>query len=297
MFSDLLHHHIQYFPFTNTDSIAHTFLTHRRRPSVPVAGMLLCAILSDTLNLQGPTTTEWDRLIVAVLADIADVKDIQLLASQQFKAKSKELAGLSAHALVNGDQKAFSFEASGFTGDIGFAVVETTDDDAILDKVKQLLPEMVAGKREKNLQCLFLAVVNIVQLKSKLLLCGPTEKALAVAAFGGEVSDDGMIMDLGNRVSRKKDFIPVITRTIKNGWSRPKDMRRGLSTVSLDKLGHLEVDPSDPMNQVQRVGSILESPTSKRMDEFRNMMSSRQLDLGGDDEDEKKETDETLMIG
>jgi hypothetical protein len=41
--------------------IAHTFLTHSKRPSVQVAGMLLCAILSDTLNLQGPTTTEWDR--------------------------------------------------------------------------------------------------------------------------------------------------------------------------------------------------------------------------------------------
>lgn len=34
--------------------ISHTFLTHHKRPSVGVAGMLLCAILSDTLNLQGP---------------------------------------------------------------------------------------------------------------------------------------------------------------------------------------------------------------------------------------------------
>ena len=41
--------------------ISHTFLTHHKRPPVGVAGMLLCAILSDTLNLQGPTTTEWDR--------------------------------------------------------------------------------------------------------------------------------------------------------------------------------------------------------------------------------------------
>ena len=107
-------------------------MTHTRRPPVAVAGMLLCAILSDTLNLQGPTTTEWDRLMVAVLADIADVDDIQLLASQQFKAKSKELANMSGHALVNGDSKTFSFEASGFNGDIGFAVVETTDVSGIV---------------------------------------------------------------------------------------------------------------------------------------------------------------------
>ena len=83
------------------NSIAHTFLIHSRRPSVPVAGMLLCAILSDTLNLQGPTTTEWDKLMVAVLADVAGVDDIQLLASQQFKAKSKELANLSGSGSVD----------------------------------------------------------------------------------------------------------------------------------------------------------------------------------------------------
>ncbi len=233
--------------------------------------------------------------MVAVLADIAGVKDIQFLASQQFKAKSKELASLSAHALVNGDQKTFSFEASGFSGDIGFAVVETTDDDAILEKVSELLPEMVAGKRENNLQCLFLAVVNIVKLRSQLLLCGPTEKALAVSAFGGEISDDGMLMDLGKRVSRKKDFIPVITKTIKGGWSRPTDMKRGLSTVSLDKLGHLEVDPNDPLSKVERVGSILQTSISPQMKEFREMMSTK--DFGEANDESKVETDETLIIG
>lgn len=75
--------------------------------------MLLCAILSDTLNLKGPTTTDWDRMMVAVLCEIAEVNDIQLLASQQFKAKSKELAGMSAIDLCNGDQKEFSFKTAG----------------------------------------------------------------------------------------------------------------------------------------------------------------------------------------
>ena len=94
-------------------------MIHHRRPPTKAAGiMLLCAILSDTLNLQGPTTTEWDRLMVAVLAEITEVEDIQLLASQQFKAKSKELAGLSAHGLVNGDQKSFSFKTDKFEGDM-----------------------------------------------------------------------------------------------------------------------------------------------------------------------------------
>jgi len=87
--------------------ITHTFMMMKRRPTIKVAGMLLCAILSDTLNLQGPTTTEWDRLMVAVLADIAQVSDIQKLVSAQFKAKSAELEGLQPMQLVNGDQKVY----------------------------------------------------------------------------------------------------------------------------------------------------------------------------------------------
>eukprot|EP00569_Conticribra_weissflogii_P007499 CAMPEP_0171344890 /NCGR_PEP_ID=MMETSP0878-20121228/20397_1 /TAXON_ID=67004 /ORGANISM="Thalassiosira weissflogii, Strain CCMP1336" /LENGTH=487 /DNA_ID=CAMNT_0011848183 /DNA_START=87 /DNA_END=1550 /DNA_ORIENTATION=- len=238
--------------------IAHTFLTHNRRPSTEVAGMLLCAILSDTLNLQGPTTTEWDRLMVAVLSEIAEVDDIQFLASQQFKAKSKELAGLSAHGLVHGDQKSFSFKTDNFVGDVGFAVVETTDDEVIIDRLDELLPEIVACKKEKELSALFLAVVNIVELKGTLLICGPTELSLAKAAFGEncKITNDGAMMDLGKRVSRKKDYIPEITKAIKNGWEKP--IHRGASTVDLKELGHLEVDPLDPYQRVVRKGSKLE---------------------------------------
>jgi inorganic pyrophosphatase/exopolyphosphatase len=263
--------------------VAHTYLTHGRRPGEKIAGMLLCAILSDTLNLQGPTTTEWDRsefidantmnvllialfqltpyflsvssVMVAVLADLSGVDDIQFLASQQFKAKSRELAGLSAHGLVNGDQKEFSFENESFKGDVGFAVVETTDDAVIIDRLDELLPEMVACKKEKKLDVLFLAVVNIVELKGTLVVCGPAELSLAKAAFGDckMLNEDATLMDLGKRVSRKKDYIPEVTRAIKAGWKRPLD--RGASVVDLTQLGSLEVDP---FQRVVRRGSVLQ---------------------------------------
>ncbi len=44
---------------------------------------------------------QWDKMMVSILAIIAGVEDINLLASQQFKAKSKELQGLSASQAVN----------------------------------------------------------------------------------------------------------------------------------------------------------------------------------------------------
>ena len=256
--------------------IAHTFLTHGRRPEKKVAGMLLCAILSDTLNLQGPTTTDWDRLMVAVLSAIAEVENPQLLAQLQFKAKSKELAHLSSHALVNGDQKTFSFSTPDFTGDIGFAVVETTDDDVILQKVDKLIPEMVACKKEKGLQMLFLAIVNIVKLRSSLLLCGPTEKSLAVASFGGEITHHDRLMDLGERVSRKKEFIPVITKVINGGWKASQNLKRGLSAVELNAFGHLEVDVNDPYGNAERVGAC--------------------IDIEEEDDEEKKESEAGCLV-
>jgi hypothetical protein len=117
---------------------------------------------------------------------------------------------------------------------------------------------MVACKKEKKLDVLFLAVVNIVELKGTLVVCGPAELSLAKAAFGDckMLNEDATLMDLGKRVSRKKDYIPEVTRAIKAGWKRPLD--RGASVVDLTQLGSLEVDPLDPFQRVVRRGSVLQ---------------------------------------
>lgn len=211
--------------------IAHNFATLGRRPSRSTAGMLLCAILSDTLNLQGPTTTEWDRLMVAVLVQIAGVVDVQDLASRQFKAKSSELAFMTPDALCNGDQKAFSFATPSFKGSVGFAVIETTDDEVIMNRSAEILTALVKDKEDKKYDVLFLAVVNIVLLRSNLLLVGEAETSLAQASFAhGKIltpSENGalpFVMDLGGLVSRKKDFIPAVTAAVKRGWTPVTEM-------------------------------------------------------------------------
>lgn len=203
--------------------IAHTFLVIQKRPRKCVAGMLLCAILSDTLNLMGPTTTDWDRMMVAILCEIAGVTDINALVKAQFKAKSKELETLTTEQLCNGDCKVFNFSSSGFSGAVGFAVIETTDDGVILARKEELLEAMKRYKEEANMDVYFLAVVNIVALHSNMLILGPDELSLCQAAFpsaeGLDKAEDG-VYHLGGRVSRKKDYIPFITRVInKEGWA------------------------------------------------------------------------------
>ena len=159
--------------------------------------------------------------MVAVLTDITGVEDVQLLASKQFKAKSSELGMMTAVQLVNGDQKVFTFKTAQFEGSVGFAVVETTDDDVILSRSNELLIALDDVKREKGFSIIFFAVVNIVKLNSSLLMVGNNERSLAKAAFvGSNETENDFVMDLGSLVSRKKDFIPAITRAIKDGWCK-----------------------------------------------------------------------------
>ena len=108
---------------------------------------------------------------------------------------------------------------------MGFAVIETTDDEVIMSRSTEILGALVTDKETKKYDVLFLAVVNIVLLRSNLLLLSPAETSLATASFvNGKMIANGdgeapYIMDLGGLVSRKKDFIPAVTAAVKKGWS------------------------------------------------------------------------------
>jgi len=131
---------------------------------------------------------------------------------------------MSAYSLVNGDFKIFKFNDSTnptTTYSIGFGVIETTDSAASLDRIDEILPEMVQTQMDKGLTAMMVAVVDIVNLNSTLFLCGPIESSLGVAAFKGEPSKDGTTIFLPGLVSRKKDFVPPITKAMAGGWKPP----------------------------------------------------------------------------
>lgn len=211
------------------------------RPST--AGLLLCGILSDTLNLRSPTTTRFDRVLAGFLTRLAGVTDPDALAQCLFKAKSRMLDTLTPHGLVSGDNK--RFDCCNPPGSptpvtkVAFGVVETTDPAGVLALRDELLVELRAYKAEQGVDLSFLAVVDVVRLESTLLLCSADERLLAEAALGQQ-QEDGQeggggtgfkytdasrtSLDLGSRVSRKKDFIPPISAAILRGaWLRPAE--------------------------------------------------------------------------
>ena len=211
--------------------IAHNFATQGKFLPKNIAGMLLSAILSDTLNLRSPTTTAWDERIVAMLVQYTKVKDVNELAARQFRAKSHSLSLMTPYALVNGDVKRFKFASTKGTVTVAFAVVETTDAPASLARAAELAPEMRAVKAaDETVDAVLLAVVDIVALTSTLIVCGRVEASLATAAYGGVVEDaeDKSVATLAlpGLVSRKKDFVPALTAAVKNGWVPPEAVVR-----------------------------------------------------------------------
>ena len=239
--------------------IAHSFLMYKKYLPRRIGGMLLSAILSDTLNLKSPTTTEWDRRIVAMLVQYVGVKDINELAAKQFRAKSHSLSVMSAYQLVSGDMKQFKFhseEAGDEEIKVAYSVIETTDAEAATNRLNELLPEMRKVKEELNAHALFLAIVDIVNLTSVLALCGRTEQSLAKAAYDGAIVDENNhLMELKGLVSRKQDFIPPLTKAVRGGWMVPQfnGMTRSESRIYVAE-GDVEVVYSEnPQGDLRRV--------------------------------------------
>ena len=228
--------------------IAHSFAVQRKFLPKNIAGMLLSAILSDTLNLKSPTTTEWDERIVAMLVQYLQVEDVNELAAKQFRAKSQSLNLMTPYSLVNGDMKQFKFNGGGDkTYLVAYSVIETTDAEASLSRAADILPEMRAVKvAEPSINAVLLAVVDIVNLHSTLLICGRVEASLALAAYGGELTADGSMLQLAGLVSRKKDFVPPLTKAVKEGWEPPQ-----LS---------VEIGSALDLNGLHRTKSMLDVP-------------------------------------
>eukprot|EP00931_Biecheleriopsis_adriatica_P073137 TRINITY_DN47482_c0_g1_i1.p1 TRINITY_DN47482_c0_g1~~TRINITY_DN47482_c0_g1_i1.p1 ORF type:complete len:590 (-),score=123.51 TRINITY_DN47482_c0_g1_i1:279-2048(-) len=225
--------------------VAHSFMTSDQPMPKHIARILLCAILSDTLNLQSVTTTNADRMIVSLLSVLGEVDGIDELASQMFKAKTMWLVSLGAYEMVRGDQK--DFEKNGYK--FGIAVMEVTDTSPVLDAASDLLLELQMLKiekgkrpdgtedRSKELEFAFCFVVDVTKQTSFLLICGPKELALARVAFPGRptmaprpgikvsglfIEQDETMMDIGPMVSRKAEFLPAFFKAFTDGFEPPE---------------------------------------------------------------------------
>jgi manganese-dependent inorganic pyrophosphatase len=179
---------------------------HRKLP-IPeaIAGGLLGGIISDTLNLTSPTTTEADRKAVAHLKTLAGVRDVNAFARELFNAKSRT-SHLSAMEILQQDYKEFDLEGVRF----GMGVVETVFPEEVLARQEEILEAIRALKAQTKLPFIMFAVVQPETKESVLLLSDKIEEDLARSVFGGAIGNHKLVTT--PRVSRKLQFIPAMKK-------------------------------------------------------------------------------------
>jgi len=187
--------------------VANLFRRHGIVIDEQTAGILLAGVISDTLSLNSPTTTEVDHQTVSWLEEQAGV-DSKELADLIFKSGSM-ISNDSPEKIIQGDCKHYHH------GEVEFSVsqVEELGFTYFWEKWEEL-HEALENYREKNdLFFSSLLVTDINRQNSLLLICG--DRVMIESISYPHVEKD-FILELKNVVSRKKQLIPYLTSTLKN---------------------------------------------------------------------------------
>lgn len=167
-----------------------------------MAGLMLGAIISDTLLFKSPTCTPTDTKMAKELAAIANV-DIKDFGMDMFKAGTS-LVGKTVEEIFNQDYKKFSF------GDVsvGVAQVNTMDIEGFAPYKAEMLAYMEKVAVDNHMQFAMLLLTDVINATSEVFVAGPrpdyVETAFEIDLVEQQASLPGVI-------SRKKQVVPVIT--------------------------------------------------------------------------------------
>ena len=174
-------------------------------PSKETAGLMLSAIISDTLLFKSPTCTECDVKAGKELSEIAGVNTDEY-GLEMLKAGTA-LGDKSESELLNMDMKIFEIDGA----KIGVAQVNTVNESEVLERKEKLLAEIDNIIAKEGLKFFMFAITNILSNDSVALVSGDGNDIIE-KAFGEKV--DSNLVTLKGVVSRKKQIIPPLTKAI-----------------------------------------------------------------------------------
>ena len=168
-----------------------------------IAGLLLAAILSDTLVFRSPTCTPLDEALAKRLAKIAGV-DIDEFASEMFEAGEK-LDGKTAEEVFLQDFKVF------MCGDIRFGVAQGSYmTRKNLQAAQALLqPYLEEARNKQNVEDIYMLLTDVPKEESVVICTGRYAAEVLSNGFESRPAADGS-WTLPGVVSRKKQFIPAM---------------------------------------------------------------------------------------
>ena len=170
-----------------------------------IAGLMLSAILSDTLLLKSPTTTDMDVEVARKLAAIANL-DIQEYGMAMLKAGSS-IAGMSISEIVEEDFKTFKIGETS----IGIGQVMTLDFEEIAKEMPKYIAHLDEMCVKNNYKLAVLFVTDAVKNGSYLLYSTGSEAVVAEAYKIKEAVEGTYLPDM---VSRKKQMYPALAAVI-----------------------------------------------------------------------------------
>ncbi|WP_407269866.1 manganese-dependent inorganic pyrophosphatase [Radiobacillus sp. PE A8.2] len=178
---------------------------HNVQISKSTAGLMLSAIISDTLLFKSPTCTDEDVKAAKELAAIADV-DAEQYGLEMLKAGT-DFSDTSIKELISLDAKQFNMGAHL----VEVAQVNTVDTEDILKNKAELETEILNSIKASNLDLFVFVVTNILTNDSDVLAVGD-KKAAVESAFNVVLDND--IATLKGVVSRKKQIVPQLTKAL-----------------------------------------------------------------------------------
>ena len=193
-------------PVGSTNTIIYNLYKENRVP-IPkaMAGLMLSGILSDTLILTSPTTTDIDREAVMFLGNIADV-DYKVYGNQMIKAGSS-LAGMTREQVLYKDYKNYTIDNS----KVGLGQIITTDIDELMNEKEEYINLLNTVSESNNYLFVCLFVTNILE-NGTYVLFSDRAKDVLENAFGIKDIKQGQF--LKGIVSRKKQILPVLINDI-----------------------------------------------------------------------------------
>jgi manganese-dependent inorganic pyrophosphatase len=175
---------------------------NNQTPDTAVAKLMMGAIISDTVNFQGPTTTDIDKVAAQELAEIAGVTDLGAFATAQFEAKS-DIQHVSAAELILRDQKVFEMAGE----KLAIGQLELTSLETAFSKKDEMLVEMGQLQADKGYHSTIVLLTDITKLDTTALIISKDADKVA-KALNSNVVDHSF--ELPGVVSRKKQIIPFL---------------------------------------------------------------------------------------
>jgi manganese-dependent inorganic pyrophosphatase len=180
------------------------FRQNGMEPSRTTAMTLLGAILSDTVILNSPTTTERDHSVIEYLERVLAV-DATEFGREMFEATA-DVSEVSAQEIITRDAKQYQVRGG---NSIAIAQIEVVG-KGLLERKDELLEAMRRARGDKNLAMYALMVTDVLSKGTDLLVSGDMA---GVSRSFGTPSADGVI-ELPGVMSRKKEVAPKLLATL-----------------------------------------------------------------------------------